>query len=56
MKYRITELIHFSEKLHVIDGLSLQYSTKYFFGRKHIYLPIDCIHDIIINEVIFGVS
>lgn len=48
--------VSFAEKLHVIDGLSVQYSTQYCFGKRHTYLPIDCIHDLIINEVIFGVS
>lgn len=54
-----TLLFHFcfiAEKLCTINGLSLQYTTQYFFGTKHIYLPIECIHDIVINEVIFGVS
>lgn len=46
----------FTEKLQIINGLSLQYTTQYSFGKKHIYLPIECIHDIVINEVIFGVS
>lgn len=45
-----------TEKLCTVNGLSLQYTTKYFFGTKHIYLPIECIHNIVINEVIFGVS
>ncbi|XP_031616750.1 uncharacterized protein LOC116336771 [Contarinia nasturtii] len=51
--YHLVKLIEF-EKLHVIDGLSLQYTTKYCFGKRHTYIPIECIHDIIINEVIFG--
>lgn len=49
-------LLSFAEKLCTINGLSLQYTTQYFFGTKHIYLPIECIHNIVINEVIFGVS
>lgn len=51
-----TFLIVSTEKLYIIDALNLQYTTKYFFGKRHIHLPIDCIHDVIINEVIFGVS
>lgn len=48
--------VFIAEKLQAINGLSLEYTTQYCFGRKHIYLPIECVHDIVINEVIFGVS
>lgn len=40
----------------VIDDICIQYSTKFFLTKTHIYLPLASVQDLIINEVIFGVS
>lgn len=40
----------------VIDDVCIQYSTKFFSTKTHIYLPLVSVQDLVINEVIFGVS
>lgn len=45
-----------AEKVDSLDSVCVQYTTKYWLGRKHIYIPIRHIHDVVINEIIYGVS
>lgn len=44
------------ETIMVIDDVCIQYSTKFFLTKTHIYLPLVNVQDLVINEVIFGVS
>lgn len=47
---------YFLDKLEFIEDSCLQIRTEYFLWRKkHLYLPIDNIYDVLINEVIYGV-
>lgn len=46
----------FIETLSVIDNLCLQYSVKFYLTKNHVYIPLEHIADLVINEVVFGVS
>lgn len=50
-------LIFHSEKVEFIEDGCLQNTIEYFLHRrKHLYLAIENIHDVLINEVIYGVN